>query len=124
TGASDANHSMSWGYDAQGRVTSRNQTIGGVTLSLAYGYTNADLTSVTTPSGQSVTYSYNTNHQVTSVSVNGVTVLSSATYEPLGPVNGWTWGNSTAASRTYDTDGKLSGIGSAGTKTYSYDDAF
>jgi RHS repeat-associated protein len=123
-GASDANHSMSWNYDALGRVSSKSQTVGGVALSVAYGYTNADLTSVTTPSGQSVSYGYNTNHQVSSVSVNGVTVLSNATYEPLGPVNGWTWGNSTSTSRTYDTDGKLSAIASAGTKTYSYDDAF
>ena len=28
TGASDANHSMSWVYDAQGRVTSKGQTVG------------------------------------------------------------------------------------------------
>jgi RHS repeat-associated protein len=124
TGASDANHSMSWSYDSRGRVTSKSQIVGGVTLSVAYGYTNSDLTSVTTPSGQSVTYGYNANHQMTSVSVNGVTVLNNATYEPLGPVNGWTWGNSTTVSRTYDTDGKISAISSAGTKTYSYDDAF
>src|SRR5262249_53445941 len=124
TGASDANHSMSWGYDALGRVTSKSQTVGGVALSMTYGYTNADLTSVLTPSGQSVTYGYNGNHQVTSVTVNGVTVLSNAAYEPLGPVNGWTWGNSTTASRTYDTDGKVSQVVDAGTKTLSYDNAF
>src|SRR6185503_7965526 len=51
-------------------------------------------------------------------------VLTSITYEPLGPVNGWTWGNGTHTTRTYDTDGKISQIASQGTKTYSYDDAF
>jgi RHS repeat-associated protein len=51
-------------------------------------------------------------------------VLNSVTYEPLGPVSGWTWGNGTTTTRTYDTDGKISQIVSAGTKTYSYDDAF
>jgi len=45
-----------------------------------------------TPSGQAVAYGYNANHQVTSVSVNGTTVLNSVTYEPLGSLSGWTWG--------------------------------
>src|SRR5262249_17462213 len=76
------------------------------------------------PSGQTVTYGYNGNHQVTSVAVNGTTVLSGVTYEPLGPVNGWTWGNSTTTTRTYDTDGKITQIASAGTKTFGYDNAF
>jgi RHS repeat-associated protein len=124
TGASDANHSMSWGYDGLGRAASRSQTVGGVTLPVTYGYTNADLTSVVTPSGQAVSYGYNGNHQVMSVAVNGVAVLNSVTYEPLGPVNGWTWGNATTASRTYDADGKISQMADSGTKSFSYDDAF
>jgi YD repeat-containing protein len=51
-------------------------------------------------------------------------VLSNVTYEPLGPVNGWTWGNGTTTTRTFDADGKISRIASNGVKTYSYDDAF
>jgi RHS repeat-associated protein len=124
TGASDANHSMSWTYDALGRVTSKSQTVGAITRSVGYAYTNGNLTSLTTPSGQTVTYGYNGDHQVTSVTVNSTTVLNNATYEPLGPVSGWTWGNGTTTTRTYDTDGKISQIASAGTKTYGYDDAF
>jgi len=124
TGASDANHSLAWGYDALGRVTNQSQTVGSVTKSVGYGYSSGNLTTLTTPSGQTVTYGYNGNHQVTSVSVNGTPVLNSVTYEPLGPVSGWTWGNSTTTTRSYDTDGKIHQIVSAGTKTYSYDDAF
>lgn len=124
TGASDANHSLTWSYDALGRVTNKSQIIGGVTKSVGYGYSSGNLTTLTTPSGQTVTYGYNGNHQVTSVAVNGTTVLNSVTYEPLGPVSGWAWGNSTTTTRIYDTDGKISQIVSAGTKTYSYDDAF
>lgn len=124
TGASDASHSMSWGYDARGRVTSKSQTVGAQTKSLGYGYTSGDLTSLTTPSGQIVTYGYNSNHQVTSVAVNGTTVLASATYEPIGSINGWTWGNGTTTTRTYDSDGEVTQISSAGLKTYSHDDAF
>ena len=124
TGASDATHSMSWTYDALGRVTSKGQVIGGVTRSVGYGYSSGNLTSLTTPSGQAVAYGYNANHQVTSVLVNGTTVLNSVSYEPLGPISGWSWGNSTTTTRTYDADGKISQIVSAGTKTYTYDDAF
>ena len=124
TGASDANHALTWTYDALGRVTSEGQTVGTVTQSVGYAYTSGDLTSLTTPSGQTVTYGYNANHQITSVTVNGTTVLSGATFEPLGPVNGWTWGNGTTTARTYDTDGKVTQISSAGVKTYAYDNAF
>jgi YD repeat-containing protein len=124
TGASDASHSVTWGYDALGRVISKLQTVGTVTKSVGYGYTNGDLTTLITPSGQTVAYGYNGNHQLTSVAVNGTTVLNSVTYEPLGPINGWTWGNGTTTTRSYDTDGKIASIVSAGTKTYSYDDAF
>jgi RHS repeat-associated protein len=124
TGASDASHSLSWSYDALGRVTNKTQTVGSVTQSVGYGYTSGNLTSLTTPSGQSVTYGYNANHQVTSIAVNGTSVLSGVTYEPLGPLNGWTWGNGTTTTRTFDTDGKITQIVSAGTKTYTYDDAF
>jgi RHS repeat-associated protein len=124
TGASDANHSLTWTYDAQGRVTSKGQTIGAVTKSVGYGYSSGRLATITYPSGQNMTYGYNGNNQVTSVTVGATTVLSSVTYRPFGPASGWTWGNSTTASRTYDTDGKLSQFNSGGLKTYAYDDAF
>lgn len=124
TSASDANHSMSWVYDALGRVTSKSQTIGTVVKTVSYGYTNGRLTSETTPSGQSVVFGYDTNGQVASLTINGTTVLSNALYDPFGPVRQWTWGNGTLAIRTYDTDGKVTQIDSAGLHTYGYDDAF
>ncbi len=124
TGASDANHSMSWGYDALGRAISKTQTVGSIARTVAYGYTNADLTSVTTPSGQTVGYGYNANHQITSVTVNGVTLLNNAAYEPFGPINGWTWGNGTATVRAYDADGNVSLVNAGGeANSYAYDDA-
>jgi YD repeat-containing protein len=124
TDASDADHSMQWVYDALGRVTSKTQTVGSVSKSVGYGYTNGNLTTLTTPSGQSVVYGYNANNQITSITINGSTLLSGVSYEPFGPVKGWTWGNSSTMSRTFDTDGKVTAIASAGDKTYGYDDAF
>jgi RHS repeat-associated protein len=128
TGASDANHSLSWTYDAQGRVTGKGQTVSAITKSIGYGY-NADgqLASMVLPSGKTITYGYNANNQVSSVTLNGspnVTIISNITYDPFGPITGWTWGNSTTASRTFDTDGKLTDITSSGQRTFGYDDAF
>jgi RHS repeat-associated protein len=122
--ASDASHSLSWTYDGLGRVTGKGLTIGSVNKSVGYGYTNADLTSIVTPSNQSVTYGYNANHQITSIAVNGTTVISGVTYEPFGGINGWTWGNGSTVSRTYNGDGLVSQIVTAGvTLGYSFDNA-
>jgi RHS repeat-associated protein len=124
TSASDANHSLAFTYDSLGRVTGKGLTVGTVNLSVGYGYTNGDRTSLVTPSGQSVTYGYNSNHQVTSIAVNGTTVLSGVTYEPFGGANGWTWGDNTTTSRTFNGDGLIGQIVTAGvTLGYSFDNA-
>ena len=121
---SDASGSTSWTYTSLGRVASKTQTIGSVAKTVSYGYNSAgQLTTLTTPSGQSITYSY-TNNQVTSVAVNGTTVVNNVLYEPFGPTRGWSWGNGTYEVRTYDQDGKISQVDGAGLKTYGYDDAF
>jgi YD repeat-containing protein len=112
TGASDANHTLAWTYDTHGRVTGKSQIVGSVTKSVGYGYTHDDLTSIVTPSGQTITYAY-TNHQISSITVNSTTLLSGATYAPFGPVTGWTWGNSTTVGRTYDEDYKITAISTA-----------
>jgi RHS repeat-associated protein len=124
TSASDSDHSMTWTYDALGRVKSKSQVASGFTKTVSYGYTNGQLTTMTMPSGKVVTYGY-TNNRITSITLNpNVSVLSNVLYEPFGPPRLWTWGNGTLAARAYDQDGKITQIDSAGLKTYSYDDAF
>jgi RHS repeat-associated protein len=134
TGASDAFHSLSWTYDAQGRVTGKGQLVTGLSTaqSIGYGYNAAgQLASMVLPSGKTIAYGYNANGQVTSVTLNGspnVTILNNVTYDPFGPIKGWTWGNGNTASRTFDTDGKLTNTGHSssvvGNRTFGYDDAF
>jgi RHS repeat-associated protein len=124
TSAGDGNHSLSWTYDTHGRVTGKGQTVGTVTQSVGYGYTSGDLTAEVTPSGQAIAYSYNSNHQIVGITVNGVSLLTSVTYEPFGGVNGWTWGNGSSASRTYNEDGLIGQIVDASvTYIYSFDNA-
>ncbi len=124
TQVTDASGSTSWSYDTQGRVLSRQQSMG-VSKTLGYAYDSfGRLQTLTLPSGNTITYGY-TDGKVTSLTLNGsTTILSNVLYQPFGRTRGWTWGNSTLAIREYDTDGKISDIDSAGLKTYSYDDAF
>ncbi|MBK6598194.1 MAG: RHS repeat protein [Proteobacteria bacterium] len=121
--ASDANHSLTWTYDKWGRVTVKTQVVAGVTRTVNYGYTSGRLTSMTTPSGQALVYSYNSARQVTGITVNGTVILTNVIYEPFGPVAGWTWGNNSLAVRQYDLDGRITTVDSAGQSSYGYDDA-
>jgi RHS repeat-associated protein len=127
TSGGDAKHALAWSYDALGRVIGKTQTVGtgssAVAKSVSYTYTNGDLTSLVTPSGQTVTYGY-TNGQVTSISVNGNAVLSLVLYQPFGPVAGWTWANNSNEARAYDEDGNVTNVEAAEGFTYSYDNAF
>jgi RHS repeat-associated protein len=128
TSATGPQHSMSWTYDANGRVNGKGQTIGTTTLSVGYSYMNGssstgDLITLVTPSNQTITYGY-TNHQITSIMVNGTTLLSGVTYNPFGPATGWTWGNGTTVSRVFVSDGNPETFVSAGvTNGYSVDGA-
>ncbi len=47
TGTADANHSMSWVYDAQERVTGKGVTVGAVTSAVGYGYASGRLATQT-----------------------------------------------------------------------------
>jgi RHS repeat-associated protein len=123
TQAADANHSMAWDYDAQGRVIGKGQTLAAGTESAGYAYTNDDLVAMETPSGQLISFTY-TNHQITGISVNGATLLNTVTYDPFGPVTGWTWGNGTTVTRAYDEDGNPNQFVTAGvTNGYTLDAA-
>jgi RHS repeat-associated protein len=123
TGASDASHSMSWQYDAQGRITNRTQIVAGVTLSTSYAYSSGNLTTLTTSSGQSVTYSY-TNHQITGVSINGTSLLNTVHYDPFGPPHAWSWGNGSTETRLRDTDGNPNQFTALESTSYTVDSGF
>jgi RHS repeat-associated protein len=123
TGAADSRHALTWEHDEQGRVTTAAQTVDGISKSTSYSYSNGLLQSMTTPSGQLITYAYS-HGRITNISVNGAPLISVVLYEPFGAVRQWTWSNGSISVRTFDQDGKIVQIDSAGLKTYSYDDAF
>ena len=124
TKITDSSGTTTWSYNNFGEITQKVQTIGAVTLTTSYGYdAQGRLTSVTLPSGKVITYGYNT-YLATSVSVDGTTILSGATYDPFGPVNGWTWGNGSSSNRNFDLRGLATSINFAGdTQAIGYDAA-
>ena len=119
---SDPSGTTSWTYNNFGETTQKTHEIGAVALSTSYTYDfQGRLATMTLPSGNVVTYG-NNGYQATSVTVGRRQVLSGATYEPFGPVNGWIWGDGTIASRQYDPRGLVSSYSIAGeTRILSYD---
>ncbi len=124
TQMTDATGSTQWGYDAQGRVTSKTQRIGALSLTVRSVYdTSGRLTSVVYPSGKTLSLQY-AQGQLTQTGANGATLLSNIQYRPFGAARSWTWGNGTAYSRGFDSDGRLIQYDLGGhTRQLSYDAA-
>jgi YD repeat-containing protein len=105
----DKTGTTSYAYDIHGRVTAKSQTVGSVAQVVQYAYNaSGQLSGLTTPAGRALTYGY-TNNRITSIAMNGQTVLDGVAYEPFGPNGGWRWGNSTTSAinthtRVYDRD--------------------
>lgn len=103
-------------YDAQGRVIEKQQIVGTTTNTTGYAYTAAGrLNGIVYPSSTLVTYTRDSDGRIQSLSVtppNGTasTVVSSVTYQPFGPVSGYTLGNGQTVSRTYDANYRLTDL--------------
>ncbi len=99
-----------WTYDLHGRVTQKTQVESGTSLNLTYGYdTYGRPLNLTTPSGQTISYSY-ANGKVDSISINGTSVVSAIEYRAFGQTKSWLFGNGTSMSRTFDSSDRLTGI--------------
>jgi RHS repeat-associated protein len=114
TAMSDAGGATTWVYDIHGRVTSKRQAGGALTLTTSriYNATTGQLASVTYPSGSSLTYSYDAAGRVSAIShrrPDGATaaLLSQIAYQPFGPAASWRQGNGASYSRTFDQDGRI-----------------
>jgi RHS repeat-associated protein len=111
-------------HDILGNMTSKSLTQNGVTLAVSYGYApGRKIASVRYPSGRTVTYSFNaTTGRVSSISVDGVVVVSAVAYRPLGALKSWTLGNGSQVVRTFDLNGRMTShsVGAV-TRTLSYD---
>ena len=102
-------------YNAQGFVNQVSQTVGGHTDVTSYTRSpGGKILSITHPSGNQVTYTYDANGRVSGVTATTgsgtTTVVSNVTYLPFGPVSGYTLGNGQAVTRTYDANYRLTDL--------------
>ena len=120
TKLTDESGSTRFQYDGFGNLLQRAQTstANGVTVTqtVAYAYgtsgnTNGKRISQTYPSGNVIGYSYDAGGRIaglTLTTANGNTaLLSNIQYQPFGKPTGWTWGNGTAYTRSFDLNGRL-----------------
>ena len=126
TSMTDATGSTSWAYDSQGRLQQTTQTTQGLTSTTRYSYdSNGRLAALTSPSGLTVGYRYNSNGQVEDININGTPAISNIRYQPFGAAQSWVWGNGTTYTRSFNSDGKLAtfNLGSNDTRSLTYDAA-
>lgn len=109
TGMTDSSGTTQWTYNSKGRVASRVQTVSGQSgnLTTQYGYDNGgNLALITYPSGKVLTYGYR-DGRIDSILLDNAPIMTGVTYQPFGPVKGWTWGNGVQYSRLFDSDGRI-----------------
>jgi RHS repeat-associated protein len=118
TSVTDQSGSSAFTYNALGQVTRERRVIQSVTYDTDYVYdADGNVTQVTYPSGRIVNYTRDSVGRITALTTkenagaSAVTIASSATYNPMGPLAGFTFGNGVALSLTFDQDYQLTGIG-------------
>jgi RHS repeat-associated protein len=116
TTLTDPTGTTTWTYDIHGRVTQKQQYTGSVVLTVGYGYDSyGRLSTLTYPSGRTVTVAYDAAGRVSSLSEGVASIIAAVGYMPFGAVFGWTAGNGANYDRTIDQDGRISGITIGGT---------
>jgi RHS repeat-associated protein len=121
---SDPSGTTSWTYDSAGRALTKQQTVASILKATITRDALGRVLSLTYPSGMRVDVTY-TGDVVSALAVNGVALLNNITYRPFTQSpSGWKWGNGTTYSRTFDADGRVTGV-SLGTvqRSYGYDAA-
>jgi len=126
----DASGSTSYAYRQTGQIASQTNVISGSSYTIVFSYDNRDrLIAITYPGGDRVSYSYDGESDVTSVTVNiGGTIypIASVNYALPGLLSATSMamGDGTTVSWTRDTDLRLTalaaGSGSATIQSLSY----
>ena len=97
TSLSDQAGSASYVYDALGRVTTEQRTIGNISKSTSYDYNlDGSVSVIHYPSGAAVTYTPDAAGRTVSVTdpVNGINYVTGASYNPDNSIGGFVNGNS------------------------------
>ncbi|MCL1620230.1 RHS repeat domain-containing protein [Ralstonia pseudosolanacearum] len=120
THISDESGQTRWRFNGFGNVVRKTQstTANGETkkqvVAYAYGTSGSSaghVTSMTYPSNSVIGYSYDVGGRIAGLTLTttkgSVALLSNIQYQPFGKPTGWTWGNGTAYTRSFDLSGRL-----------------
>jgi RHS repeat-associated protein len=125
TSWSDESGSGSRVYDSFGNITSETRVINSKTYTTSYSYDLANrLTEIIYPSGRYVDYTYDSSGYLTTVTTKPssggsvTTLASSIVHKPFGPIASFTYGNSEALTKTYDSNYWLTALNTVYSGTY------
>ncbi|QHB60517.1 type IV secretion protein Rhs (plasmid) [Ralstonia solanacearum] len=120
THISDESGQTRWRFNGFGNVVRKTQstTANGETkkqvVAYAYGTSGSStghIISMTYPSSSVIGYSYDAGGRIAGLTLTtahgSVALLSNIQYQPFGKPAGWTWGNGTAYTRSFDLSGRL-----------------
>ena len=119
----DASGSTAWTYDSVGRVLSKAQTVAGITRTVTLTRDSLGrVIGMVYPSGLTVNTTYS-GDRVASIVAGGYPLISNISYRPFSNVaTGWTWGNGTTYSRSFDGDGRVTQVSlGAVQRSYGFD---
>jgi RHS repeat-associated protein len=128
TGRIDPSGSFTFYYDANGNLTREDKTIGGILYTTQYTYNNNNiLTSITYPTGRTITYVPDVVDKISirqvSTTLNGnPKILASAiTYLPYEGI-GLTYGNGLSSTQGYNDQCRISSIVTGSILNLTYGD--
>jgi len=103
TSVSDPTGSNTFTYERRGLLKTETPTISGNSYPLGYGYDlNSNRTTLTYSNGTIATYGFDWADRADSVSYGSSQIISSAAYEPFGPLASLTFGNGTSQTISYN----------------------
>ncbi|MCB1622409.1 MAG: RHS repeat-associated core domain-containing protein [Thiothrix sp.] len=103
-------------YNDDGLLAEKTQTMNGVTLTLENEYDDyGRIVSKTYPSGRKVSYHYAEHgHEPNAISVDGSPFITDIEVNAANQLTGWKWADGSTYQRTYDQDGRITGLPLAG----------
>ncbi|MFC1533671.1 RHS repeat-associated core domain-containing protein [Thermodesulfobacteriota bacterium] len=129
TGMVDESGSMTFGYDARGRLTGKTSIVNGITYDISRSYTpGSRVSSVTYPSGRTVDYhrtscACSVDSITTTYNSDTKTLMENMSYRPFGGANGMDTGAGGTVGSQFDDSGRMivSNPGAEHERTYEYD---
>ncbi len=99
----DPSGSSTYAYERRGLLRSEGRTVETNPYTQLYGYdANGNRSSISYPSGRTVTYAFDFADRPSAASSGVTTYVSSATYAPFGPETSLAFGNGTTKTMSFD----------------------